>query len=272
MFSLRNRILVLASTGDADSSIAFQNYGTGTADKMALEAFQKLIRSMQYHYASIALFASSIDFSTLMERSLFSKLYDTVSPGGTVSFHLALPKEESEQILAGFKKQALYAGFIDAQLVRDKENAQLRRTVQLVVQRPTWSQGAAATVGPDAMIDESTLLDDSVYVPLGKGKSDCASKPRACANCTCGRKELEAEVGAEEAKRRLENATVRSSCGNCYLGDAFRCSGCPYKGQPAFKPGSKVQLDLFQNESGALMTELAESEKVTEGAAVKIQI
>ena len=40
------------------------------------------------------------------------------------------------------------------------------------------------------MIDEELLLNDGISKqPVVK--SDCSSKPRACANCNCGRKELE---------------------------------------------------------------------------------
>ena len=107
---------------------------------------------------------------------------------------------------------------------------------------------------------------------------ECQPKPgkrrRACKDCTCGlREEIESEDAAKrtEADAALEavkkkaavgvklNAedlaeldfTVQgkpSSCGNCFLGDAFRCDGCPYIGLPAFKPGEQVQVGLMDDQ------------------------
>eukprot|EP01088_Endostelium_zonatum_P016520 TRINITY_DN4501_c0_g1_i1.p1 TRINITY_DN4501_c0_g1~~TRINITY_DN4501_c0_g1_i1.p1 ORF type:complete len:353 (-),score=114.31 TRINITY_DN4501_c0_g1_i1:16-1074(-) len=129
----------------------------------------------------------------------------------------------------------------------------------------------------DGMINEDDLLTED---DLTKGASnqfkndDCelgkGGVKKACKNCTCGRAEEEIkERGQDKAEIKVNvntnnnnNATssnsngnsasvdsgitktVNSSCGNCYLGDAFRCGGCPYRGMPSFKPGEKVTIAL----------------------------
>jgi hypothetical protein len=84
---------------------------------------------------------------------------------------------------------------------------------------------------------------------------------RPCKDCSCG---LAAELEAEDRARREQansdlnvlklqsddlndevDFTVQgktSSCNSCSLGDAFRCSTCPFIGLPAFKPGEEVKI------------------------------
>ncbi|XP_026316885.1 anamorsin homolog [Hyposmocoma kahamanoa] len=87
-------------------------------------------------------------------------------------------------------------------------------------------------------IDADQLLDeDDLKKPDKESLRVCATtgKRKACADCSCGL--------AEELAGEKKDAP-KSSCGSCYLGDAFRCATCPYLGMPAFKPGEKVKLDL----------------------------
>lgn len=92
------------------------------------------------------------------------------------------------------------------------------------------------------ILDSDTLLDEEDLRKPDPAslKSDCgtnkAGKKKACKNCTCG---LAEEI---DQGKIPEKKTVTSSCGSCYLGDAFRCASCPYLGMPAFKPGEKVAL------------------------------
>ncbi|EMR64539.1 putative anamorsin family protein [Eutypa lata UCREL1] len=115
----------------------------------------------------------------------------------------------------------------------------------------------------DDLIDEDTLLtEEDLNKPLSI-PAECIPKSkrrRACKDCTCG---LAERIAAEDSAKRADadaklqtlklgaddlaevDFTVQGkvgSCGNCALGDAFRCDGCPYIGMPAFKPGEEVRL------------------------------
>jgi hypothetical protein len=131
-----------------------------------------------------------------------------------------------------------------------------------------WSFSSPST----PTIDPSSLLQPSDLVrPVPTCEPVTAGAPRrkkACKGCSCGLAELEAEesksgkvvmlsgqvdgeaivVGQDEKQRLMEAAKnaskATSSCGSCFLGDAFRCASCPYLGLPAFKPGEKVEIDF----------------------------
>ncbi|QSL66019.1 hypothetical protein MERGE_003156 [Pneumocystis wakefieldiae] len=110
------------------------------------------------------------------------------------------------------------------------------------------------------LINEDDLLEPSDLIIPTYQNNLCSSQPtrkKRCKNCTCGLKE-ETEITEKMDKMIIhllkedelgdidfiKANNIVSNCGNCYLGDAFRCSKCPYFGMPAFKPGEKIQLKL----------------------------
>lgn len=111
-----------------------------------------------------------------------------------------------------------------------------------------WSLAADDMMDDDVdLIDADTLLNEDDLKkpdPFDLKLSNCdttTGKRKACKNCTCG---LADELQTE--KKSVAPKSAPSACGNCYLGDAFRCASCPYLGMPAFKPGEKILLSERQ--------------------------
>lgn len=118
----------------------------------------------------------------------------------------------------------------------------------------------------DDLVDDDDLLEEEDLKVPDRDKYDECGRPtkKACKNCSCGlADEQEEEIrqaavkidldtdtddggsGSSSSKKEDEKRQMpKSACGSCYLGDAFRCSTCPYFGAPAFKPGDKITLDL----------------------------
>ncbi|GBE61188.1 anamorsin homolog [Babesia ovata] len=156
---------------------------------------------------------------------ILEKLHDSMKGDGTLNVLLP-PSNSNEHVL---RKECLYSGFID---VTAFDHNGFR---WVSGKRPNWKLGSSSDTSAAVSV---ASLDG--YVPSAPAAESCSTKPRACANCTCGRAERE-RLEAEKLVSDVDAPT--SACGNCYLGDAFRCASCPYRGLPAFTPGEKVVLD-----------------------------
>ncbi len=110
----------------------------------------------------------------------------------------------------------------------------------------------ANNAGENAQINEDSLMqnEDAIKAVTEQfaGECDRLMPGKPCADCTCGKKELqEGTITLDQ----LEKGQVESSCGKCYLGDAFRCAGCPFRGKPAFEAGDKVRLQAADTVSAS---------------------
>ncbi|KXZ48225.1 hypothetical protein GPECTOR_29g13 [Gonium pectorale] len=213
---------------------------------------------------SVVLSASSLPHS----REALARVARSMAPGGRLYvYESAAPSssgssaagQPSPERLEALQRDLLLSGFVDA--------------VAVSAQLPSWGLGAAAKLSlkraapaappaaapapaapaaawklgggddEEELLDEEALLAPEDRAPAAK-PDDCevgTTGRKACKNCTCGRADAEAAgTGVKLTPDMLENPT--SACGNCYLGDAFRCASCPYRGLPSFAPGQKISL------------------------------
>ena len=166
-------------------------------------------------------------------ESMLSLAIKHTAPGGAVDVQVARGID-NETLL----RKLRIAGLVDAEMKGaegDTLIASGRRPAFEAVQLRLGD-------GDEDLVDEDELLEDEdKKKPEKSDLQACGEaapgekKKKACKNCTCG-------LAEEEEAEKAAAPKAKSSCGNCALGDAFRCSTCPYLGQPPFKPGETLKL------------------------------
>jgi len=207
-----------------------------------------------YNKSSFDVILVNVNLSTAtLDNDSVKLLLNLVKPKGKVVFNS--PRNDELQALL------VLSGFINVMHDEAKN--------YIVSEKPNYEVGSAAKLSfakkpaavankvwkldvddDDEIIDADELLDEEdKKIPSSESLRVCSTtgKRKACKDCSCGlAEELEAEVKGNSID---PNPTQKSSCGSCYLGDAFRCSTCPYLGLPAFKPGEKIQLtDMMKSD------------------------
>ncbi|KAG6866533.1 electron carrier [Blastosporella zonata] len=237
-----------------------------------------------YSSVHITLAPSDYQTLTPYLSPLLSQILIGLTPLGTLHFlnlSNAIQTLPSELTLVGFQVLSTLPeeGSVIAQKPAHAQTASLslkgasvpllkRKKTDPAAKKALWALSSPATPKIDA---EALLTSEDKARPVPTCDPVDPAAPRrkkACKNCSCGLAELEEEerkasnvvfldgwmdgeakeITQDERDRLIQAAAAApkatSSCGSCFLGDAFRCAGCPYRGLPAFKPGEKVEIDF----------------------------
>lgn len=200
--------------------------------------------------------SSSMDIILVICRSsefpnekFLADISRVLKPGGTVLLYLSSQSPSLQVEKSSLERKLLLSGFLDVQM------SEAGQSIGISGKKSNWKVGSSFSLQKEPkslpalqidvdmdLIDEDSLLteEDLKKPQLPVGDCEVGKTRKACKNCTCGRAEAEEKVKLGLTMDQLNNP--QSACGNCGLGDAFRCSTCPYKGLPPFKLGEKVTL------------------------------
>merc|ERR1712000_560537 len=195
-----------------------------------------------------------VEALNLLNRDVYAALVPAIKDGGKLRMQdgpLAAP-DAREAILAGLvEKDGAFEKVVEQEVAvplkfgKKKTNGTAVKPVQPAV--PVQINLDDDFGDDDELIDENELLTaDDLARPIVQ-PPECQPKPgkrrRACKDCTCG---LAERMNAEDqARRDAADSALNSmklkpdelaevdftvqgktgSCGNCSLGDAFRCDG-----------------------------------------------
>jgi anamorsin len=220
-------------------------------------------------FATVHVLLSTTEYESLSANlsALFEQLRAALQPLGSLHLHNISDIRStlsSELIRSGF--DLLTSSPSDGELIAQKPaqpavptaaSLPLRRKLDPARQaskKALWTLNTPSTpsINPDTLLtDADRERPQAACSPVTNGTT---RRKKACKNCTCGLAELEQEelaksrvvvldgtesgetmeVQMSEKDRLLAAAAAApkatSSCGSCYLGDAFRCSSCPYRG------------------------------------------
>ncbi|KAI1721750.1 cytokine-induced anti-apoptosis inhibitor 1, fe-S biogenesis domain-containing protein [Ditylenchus destructor] len=206
--------------------------------------------------------------NTSQLQKLLGTVFEAAKPSAKLVLLVFQEDEKSKSAEYDLARLSRLAGFVDVQQepgpymasvrIRGNKPAFTSTAFQLRLPKSSSSHSKWSminNVDDDEIIDENALLtEDDFKNPDAEVKADQSCGPeggnekkkRACKNCTCG---LAEELDAEKSDTASgpQAGAVKSACGNCPLGDAFRCSTCPYLGQPPFKPGDVVKLSTVDD-------------------------
>ncbi|GMI85775.1 homolog of yeast DRE2 [Hibiscus trionum] len=264
MDSKSERSTVLVITDDAGYAVTWLNTIWDSENEDS-KRYDPLIIMQASSLARLPLDSSHVNLVIYIARSaefpvyeLYAEIFRVLMPGGLLVVYGSSKSgtnEADDRPMSAIERRLLLAGFSDGNRFHLKSVAQ---SFGVKAKKPPWKIGSSFAIKKNTvkstlkikmdddsdLIDEDSLLtEEDLKKPQLPPVGDCevGTTRKACKNCTCGRAEQEEKVQKLELTMDQLN-NPQSACGNCELGDAFRCSTCPYKGLPPFKLGEKVSL------------------------------